>query len=666
MASDVTVSVFTENFGPRESQTDIAQTQQLAGNAANGVIDTVSGILDSLSNTGDSALNNATSAINSLSNFTPTAITVTYDPPEFQKATFTTPSGLSLAGISSSLEGVALTYSGGVISSVTAPTNTATKPTLSTLALPTAPSALNIPGAPVEPSSSMPNIPQAPELATLQDLVLPELTAPPIKAFELPAFEVPMLPDFNPPASLPLPEVPGVVVTDNLRAYTPSFVINENPPLLVDGGVLVGPKIIDREVRQAVEVFASRGMEVSDDLRHAQTLYTSERGVMLNATELRKFNIDEVLRNAEVAKTLLTLLVQLDSLVFEASMTFSRGQFEVEVLKADTQIQLAGALTSLYNARVAEFKTEVEFYQSEMSSQIVGLEKWKAEVQAEIAKTKANAQFGRVYASQVEALTAQASVYEAKVQALMANVENYKARMQAVQVEAEVARTAVSTYSGKVDAYIASLTGVKAQYDVFEAGLKGIAAQNEAEKTKIQLSIADIEATGAGFTNAMAKIELDTEQLKAKAMEKSAQAETISLKNIIASIEAQIKGDSKKLSLYEKSAEAMISGVKNEAVVDNAQAAAKYYGQVSESIYRANEQIMRAVISSTQASAVAMEAAGKTAASLAQGAFSAMHVSASLQGGGRITGSEERQDRLMSSYSDMINSRESVEQILSA
>jgi hypothetical protein len=667
MAQETFITVVTDAFGMRESSTDILAGQQQASTAANGVIDSVNNLLSGLESEGSSALSSATSAISALSSFSPTAINETIEYPEFTAATVTEASSGSIAGVTASLNaGVSLSFNPAAFTPQSAPIQSTTKPALSKLTAPKAPSALNTAGVPTEPPVANLSIPQAPGAITLADLNLPTLTAPGLKDFKLPSFTAPELPTFTPPASGGLPEVPGVVVTTNLRTYTPTFVVNETPTLLVDGGTLVGSKLVDREVRQAVEVFSSRGMEVSDALRTAQTLYAGERGALMNAAELRKFNIDEVLRNAEVAKALLTLLVQLDAMTFEASMAYARGRFEVETLKADAQIQLANALASLYNARVAEFKTEVEFYQSEMSSQIVGLEKWKAEVQAEIAKTKANAQIGRVYASQIEAVTAQAAVYEAQVQALFANVENYKARMQAVEVEADVAKTAVMTYAGKVDAYVASLTGIKAQYEVYEAGLKGTMAMNEAETTKIQLSMSDIQAVGASYANSIAKIELDTEQLKAAAMQKSAQAEAISLTNIIEGLKAQIEGDKQRLDVAKISMAALKAGSKNEAIVDNAQAAARYYGQVSDSIYRSHEQIMRAVMTSTQASAMAMEAAGKTAASLAQGAYSAMHVSASIQGGGRISGTEERQDRIMASYSDMLNSRESVEKILSA
>jgi hypothetical protein len=238
--------------------------------------------------------------------------------------------------------------------------------------------------------------------------------------------------------------------------------------------------------------------------------------------------------------------------------------------------------------------------------------------------------------------------------------------MSAVQAQADVAKTAVQVYAGQTDAYAASLTGYKAQFEAYSTRVRGVSAQNQIEQAKTQISVADIQAAGASVQNLVAGLEVRAEQLKLQARKIAAQNEDKRLVNAVETVKAQIDADKAKVAVAEWQANAQLGTAVNEAITDNAQSAVRYYENASNSAYRAAEAAFRAVTSATQAAAIAQEAAGKTGASVAQGAYSAVHISASLQGAGRISAAEDRSDRVQHYFSDMLNYSDERVQVLSA
>lgn len=654
------------SFGSRSAGSDVTQGQEMARTVANSVIGSVSSILNSLQSTGASSLTSAISAISALGSFHPSTVSVQYTPPQFVRTNFYLPPSLVLGGDGGSLSEAPDLNITGTTTPVSLPSVSGTAPTIGTIDIPPAPALQTAGGAPVEYNVPALSFPTAPNAGSLGELVLPELTPPDIKMLEVPSFDVPLLPDFVMPAAGTLPDVPQAVVIADIPSWNSTLSINENPVLLVDGNTLVGDKVTTREIRDAVEVLRSRGYEVSAELERAQTDYATERAMLLNAGEERKFKIDQALRDMELARTLVTFFTEAEGLIINAKMAVARSAFEVELTRAQTQLQLVEAATALYNARVSEFAVEAEMYKVELSAQLVSLDKWKAEVEAEISKTRANAQLAQNYAQLVAAVTAKADLYQAQVQATMASVEAHRARMQAVAAEAELARTSITVYSGKTDAYVASLSAYKAQYEAYSASIKGVSAKNQIEQAKTQISVADMAAAGAKVMSVISEIELEAENLRLSANKQAASFENTKLKNTVETIRAQIQGDIGKRDILQWASNAQLTDAKNEAIVDNAQAAVRYYTQASDSAYRAAEQAFRAVAASTQAAMVAQEAAGKTAASVAQGAYSAVHVSASLQGSGRISAQEERSDRAQNSFTDMLNYSEERIQTLSA
>ena len=667
--SEVGAGVITEAFGSRFFSSNVTPKIEAAQSLANTVIDTVDGVLDTLRGEGDDSLQSAVEAIRSLGAFRPTKVSIDYKAPEYKNTTnFLVPSPFN-AGQSGDgrPDASPVPKFDWTIDIQNPPSPGGTPPVPSNISLPTPPVPLPPPAEPQQPNSVFVPPDGAPGLGSVSSMQTITTAPPALIAFTAPTLTSITLPTLAMDLTSTLPGVPGITVSGpTATAYTPTFAVLEEPVLLVDGAELIGPKVTPREIRESVQVLTSRGVPVPQEVIEAQTAYASERAQLLNAAERRRLSIDTTLRQTEVARAVMVFVQQLDGMVAEASLGLAKLAFEVEVLKASAQIDLVQAAVNLYNGRVMAFNVAVALYKSRLDAKGIELEKWKAQLAAEIAKTQINEQQGKVYETSIRALTTQATVYNAQVDALMASIEGYKAQTQAAALTADVTRTNLATFGGKVDAYIARLSAHKAKFDRYSAEARGTVAKNQSEATKAQISSANISAATAGMQASAARMEAQAESLKAQAANKGATSSNANLTNSIEAVMAQIDADIGRNKIMEWSAQQQITRVKADGIIDNARMAQQYYAAASEGAYRASEQALRAVLASTQASAMAQEAASKTAASVAQGAYSAVHVSASLTGSGRVSGDEDSTARDSIFFSDMLNSNESAETILNA
>jgi hypothetical protein len=178
--------------------------------------------------------------------------------------------------------------------------------------------------------------------------------------------------------------------------------------------------------------------------------------------------------------------------------------------------------------------------------------------------------------------------------------------------------------------------------------------------------MANAQAAGANSSAAALEMEVEAEKLKLEARRLGSTFDNQKLKNSLENVNADIQKDQALLTISEWEANRATPTIQNEAVADEARSAARYFEQASNSTFRASEQAFRAIIASSQAATIAQEAASRSAASIANGAYSALSISAGLSGSGRITGSEGESARENRAIGDFLNYTETKQQILSA
>jgi hypothetical protein len=678
---EIVSSVITPSGTGRSASTQIGSGQEAAASVANEVIDSVDNILDALRNEGEDSLNAALSAISSLGEFSPAQVVANYAPPAFVAPTFVVPNPLAGNVLSVQVttpENFSLT---GSITPVELPTIEATAPEAFsfTLDTPTLGALPVMPAEPVVPQLVEPEVPdvQAAEL-TLDDLVLPE-----VPAIELGDLALPTLPSLTLQA---LPTEPGQFADQfsfQIQDYNDEkysqwldtlYVVDasaraENDNLPASASLqfeTIHDAVSSRELADAVSAFTSRGQEMPDDLKESLQSYARGRNVLMGRLDAHHQALVSSKDKTWWATYWLEKWLAHSLKKVEYKLQIEDLKFEVLQFEVDFRRKVMGTFMALFEARIALFNAQFAHYKAQIREALNALETRKLEIELLMGKARVNSQLAQNYATLMQAVTAKAKIYQAQVQAVLLNADKYKIMVDAVQTRADLARAAIQIYNGKVAAYETSVDSFKSQFKAYAVSVQGTEVRNRLEQSRVQVGMAAMQAAGANSAKASMAMEVQAEQLKLEAIKEGSQYENKRFTNIVEALRAQIYGDVGRQQIAEWSANTQLTTVKNDAIADNAQAAARYYENVSNSAYRAADQAFRAVVSSTQAAAVAQEAAGRSAASVAQGAYSAVHVSASISGAGRISASEDRSDRASISFSDMLNYSEERIQTLSA
>jgi hypothetical protein len=645
--------------GTRTVSSSVSGVLGEAQSIANDVIGQVDQALAAMEDSGNSALEETAAAIEALGKFKPMAISVSYSPPGIRNPGYLMPGPLTLANSSS---GVVMPTIGTVNVPITAPAPpviAGTPPVAGEVDFNDAPP-LQTFYAPMPPAvGDTKDLGEPPPMEFSEFAAVMPLP-PALRELDLPTFTPQPFPDYVPPGTTALPAPPSVAISlDDLVAYTRLWgdeVIRAAPKL---HGVLVRDLVTERDLRNSVETYRLRGCALDEDQEFAQIDYAYEITRLMNQAESRQLIIDEALIGAEAERQTLSALVRYEALMIELAISVAKVYFEAATAGAEAQLSLVKAMTSYYNALVAEYAADADLYKLAIEEEVARLKYWEALVSAEVAKTKANAQMTSLYVQTEQVETIEADVYAAQVGTVLAQVERYRAQIEAIAAKAEVAKTALVVYRGETDAYAAGVAAYKAHFDAYGATAKSVAAQNQAQQQASELSLAEATRVAAEAQVIGTNIEVAAEQLRAQASKIASSYEGAKMTNTIEGIKAQIASSSGRIESLRYGADQDVKQIPNEAVSAYANQATRYYGQASDAAYRASEQTLKAISAATQAAAIAQEAAGKTSAALSQGAYSAVHISAGLRGSGRLSGSEGHYAKNDQHISDMLRYTES-------
>ena len=664
------------SFEIRSINSDVSSGQDAARTVANTTIDAVDGVLNSLRNEGGTALQDALTSIESLGAFSPGAITFSYQIPDYLATSFALPSRFEgSVGASTVTEPQTGSFSFN-LSDVSLPTISGTAPTAPTFQTVSAPSRQSAIGLPVAPTTTELTVPNAPELGAVPTLSIDAIASPQLRQLVMPLFTLPTLPAYTAVDAGELPDLPELSIGAaqfNADAYAyagkrqykagefwgvaPGKVTSINASTLV----------ADREVTLGTTAWAARGQTLDEDTVASQRRFRTETARLAASAENRTaVNVAHTVKRGFVFNGAAEVVKQWRQDFEFDLITLSKLDYEMVQTYAAAWLDTFRSAAALYSAMIAKFNLEVMQYRAGLASALGQLDQWKVRVEAEISKTALNDRLAQIYSSTVEAEAVKASLYEAQVRILGAQVDAYKTRMEAFATQADVARVKLSVYKSTVDAYIGSLSGYKAQFAEYEARTKGSIAENRVQEAKTLVSMADMAAAGANSARAGVAMEVESAALRLQARSQGALFDNQKLQNSLETIKAQIAADTAKQSIAEWSANIQLTNVENDAIAAEAQAAARYYEAASNSAYRASEQAMRSMISATQAANIAQEAGSRAAASISQGAYSAVHVNATLTGSGRISGEESQDARQASVISDYLDYSEVYQQILSA
>lgn len=176
------------------------------------------------------------------------------------------------------------------------------------------------------------------------------------------------------------------------------------------------------------------------------------------------------------------------------SQMAQRG-FEAAKVQLESELALLNAQVAIFNARQSAYQTAANVRKIALEERALELQKFKAELDAEISKGQINEQRLKVFLGLYDGLKADA--------------ELYKAEMQGAQLESELQRNEVDKFKAGVQAAGEMIQADKLRYDVYESRVKG-------ETAKAQLLEAQGRAYSAYVSGKVARSEIDVKNQQAE------------------------------------------------------------------------------------------------------------------------------------------------------
>lgn len=529
---------------------------------------------------------------------------------------------------------------------ITDPTFPEFRPSLTSLNIPSPPALSPLGPAPVRPDTGTVDIPTAPSVALPAVPVLNELTVPTFDGLTLPTFDA------------EIPEFAGSALPGILQWTEPTYqteILDEvvvqlqnlwaggsGIPAAVEQAMRERAEgredlITAREVAQVAEEFSRRGFTMPSGVQAARVDQLREdlavRKLGLNrelTIEFAKFQIENV--RFAITQGIAAENVYVNLFLNMAERLFRAAQFRVQ-----SQVEIYNAQVSLYNARINGYQIESQVFSARVQAELANVEIFRAEVEAELAKGQVNEQKVRTYAAQVEAL--------------QTYIDIYRARMQGAQVQADVIRSQIEGYRADVQAYAETVNADKVKFDAYRA-------QVDAEASKAGVLDAEARAYAALIQGkvSIADLQLRRGQLQISQNEVQLRAHSLDIEAEKTRIQAQ-------LGTIQTAAQAFIADTQRfsaQAAAEGSKAQLEIAAKEVElrtniSFYQANIQNyighLEQLIRQSQVSVDALKAAGQIASTLAAGAQAAVHVGATLSGGGGVNASGSYSDSNVTSTS---------------
>jgi hypothetical protein len=647
-------SVNTKYWGSR-SLASGGWNQQWMDEAESKTADTiasVNGAISSLQSLGSRSLGAATGAIAALGRFKPSAIKIDYKPPAFLSGTFVQAASLGALATDAAPSSI----SAGAFGTAYTPVKEVKPPKTYKLKV-----------------SKLQPITYGKNANPLPKVFIPEKPKPakPIPGLSVSAFagDAPAPPDL-PKIELILPDLPTIPsysgLADGALPELPSLQVVAPTGELPGKYVAKAPNIdaILERVRARSLSLASEGSGRWS--RAGATLPPGVAGALDKLSgELSGLQHNSVLRSNRMAQEkwdieTLRQIVQFNADAYRSALaahiSYCSQLLEAKKLEAEAHNQMHAAAVSLFNGSVAEFALQGELYKAQLEEMKAPLIEWAASVDVAKAKVTVNNALVKSYVQGADIKEASVEVYRAKVKALLEIVNGKNLEARNMELTAQTTARKLGIFSSKITAYKADLTKFSSEWKKFEARMSAAKSENSVYEALLEADNATASVLGAAAAVSAANAEALGENLKAEASKHRAEYATKQLKNTAEATIAAAQGDVARVKAMVWGVDMQAKEVHNEGLASNARNAARYYEAAASSAHRAADLSMRSILAATQASATALEAAGKTAAAVAQGAFSAVNISESLSASGSISGEWGTSESDTTGFSDTLNS----------
>lgn len=402
------------------------------------------------------------------------------------------------------------------------------------------------------------------------------------------------------------------------------------------------------------------GMLIGDvnDLELEAANNLMEKAVEINA-ERTKLMLEEYFKIWE-------MFAELEGNFVALYMEQLRQTVETERTRVRSQIELFNAALSLYNSKMEGTRAHIDAYNAELEAQLNYSGAYGVAVEGAVAAMSESTAKVGIYSAQVRAGKIQADMKSTEVQALTAPLEVYKAQLMGVKANADTAVANIETYREAVRAYAAAVESVSAEVEAYAAQVTAAGSGAGVMETNAKAYAAYAEAAARNNTVFKTYVTEQGEVLSAnlQTFRDAGNTNESFLRAQAARIAGQAEVTGARVSAFDNYARSFSSY--NRSLSDKTSAAMNHSMTSAENAARAQALLNQATAESDKIKAGALAGKASALSGLAQGAMSALHVSASAQGSGSTGSSYGYSRNWTSTWGGTTRKSESKVQRLSA
>lgn len=538
----------------------------------------------------------------------------------------------------------------GSVRSITTPTIPDFEPSINTLSIPSAPAFITV-IPPTAPDTSTdvtlptsPNI-SLPVLDTLATITIPAFTFPTLPVFTdtAPAFEGSSLPGlFNWHEPTYVTEVLDEVLV-SVRAMMAG---GTGLPAVIEQALFERmndreDQLVARAVSEVYTEWSDRGFTAPNGMTNARVDNIRQDALLKKQGANRELTIEFARIEVENLKFAIQQAIACEQVLVNIFLNAAERTFQAAKYQTQALIEVYNAQVHLFNARQIAYQTAASVYKIRLEASLAELEVFKAQVQGELAKAQVNESIVRAYVAKVQALSTQVELYRAQLEGAKTQVEITKTRIEAYKASVEAYAASVGAEKTRFEAYSAQVQAegfkaniITAEAQAYAANIQGIATGIQAQKVGVDADIANNEVKIRAF---IAAVERDKTrmQYQLNAVQEAVSAFSADTQRYIAQSDSEKAKAQLQIAVAELESKTAIS----------------LYGALSSSYNARMEQLIREASLTVEG----LKSAGQISTTLAAAAYSAVHVGATLAGGGSLNASGQVSDSYSRSESTSTN-----------
>lgn len=389
-------------------------------------------------------------------------------------------------------------------------------------------------------------------------------------------------------------------------------------------------KARSREVDSALEAqqgafdaWAGRGFSMPPGMLVEQVNVAIEKSRLAQNTLEREILIKAAEWEIENLRVAVAQGIALEGMLLSQFNSTSQRLFDAAKYRVEADINMFNAMVAVFNSQTQAYQIGAQVFKIRLEAALSDLEVYKTRIEGEKIKGEVNTQT--------------VAVYSERIKGSMLAIEKYKSRMEGARIESELIKNRIESFKVEIEAYSAKIDAEKKRFEAYEAEVRGETAKAqslEAEarayaatvsaiesKANVKTKYLDARISGinAGINKYTADIDLERLQVTSSLSEIQANAQAFAAD--VGRYSAEIQGSNETTRTKLMVAEARLRNNLS-----------YYETQVKEFDARMNRVLQQVTLV-----VESLKAAGQYTAAMAQGAMSAIHVSAGMSGSGAVS-----------------------------